>query len=152
MNDEAYLRALLQKLFTGQRLAVLGSNQEGSGIPYLNLVAFATTEDLKQFFFCTTRPTRKYSNLKADGRASMLIDSRANSESDFHEAMAVSAVGTVRDISADEEEVFRNAYLSKHPYLEDFVTSPTCAHLVFDVATYYIVRQFQNVSELHMIR
>ena len=148
MNDEQYLKELLKKLFNLQRLSVLGSNQEG--YPYLNLIAFAATDDLKHFFFCTTRPTRKYTNLKADSRASMLIDSRSNNESDFHEAMAVSAVGKVRDILAEEEEVFRNAYLSKHPYLEDFVKSPTCAHLVFDVASYYIVRQFQNVSELHM--
>ena len=150
MNDEAYLRELLRNLFSVQRLAVLGSNQEGS--PYLNLVAFAAAEDLKHLFFCTTRPTRKYSNLKADSRASMLIDSRSNNESDFHEAMAVSAVGTVRDVSAGEETVFETLYPKKHPYLEDFVKSPTCAHLVFDVASYYIVRQFQNVSELHMIR
>ena len=150
MNDETYLKGLLEGLFGSQRLAVLGSNQSGS--PYLNLVAFAATKDLKHLFFCTTKPTRKYTNLKADGRASMLIDSRSNDERDFHEAVAVSAVGTVRELLPEEQNVFHGAYLAKHPYLEDFVKSPTCAHLVFDVATYYIVRTFQNVSEVHMTR
>jgi hypothetical protein len=86
----------------------------------------------------------------ADDRASMLIDSRSNDERDFHEAMAVSAVGTVRDCGPEERDDFYGVYLAKHPYLEDFVKSPTCAHLVLDVSCYYIVRQFQNVSELHI--
>jgi hypothetical protein len=150
MNDETYLKKLLRRLFVSQRLAVLGSNKEG--YPYLNLVAFAATEDLKHLFFCTTKPTRKYTNLKTDGRASLLIDSRSNDESDFHEAVAVSAVGHVRDLFPEERDEFHSAYLSKHPYLEDFVKSPSCAHFIFDVASYYLVRTFQNVSELHMKR
>lgn len=150
MDDEIYLRELLRELFLSQRLAVLGSNKEG--YPYLNLVAFAATEDLEHLFFCTTKPTRKYANLKADSRASMLIDSRSNDESDFHEAIAVSAIGTVRDLFAEEQDEFYSAYLSKHPFLEGFVKSPSCAHLVFDVVSYYIVRTFQNVSELHIKR
>ena len=148
MNDEIYLKELLESLFHSQRLAVLGSNQAGS--PYLNLIAFASSKDLNHLFFCTTKSTRKYTNLKADDRASMLIDSRTNDERDFNEAIAVSAVGTVRELLREEQDLFHRLYLSKHPYLEDFVRSPACAHLVFDVATYYIVQKFQNVSELQM--
>jgi hypothetical protein len=45
---------------------------------------------------------------------------------------------------------FRKLYLSKHPYLKEFVSSPTCALLRMDVETYYVVHQFQNVMELHI--
>jgi hypothetical protein len=34
--------------------------------------------------------------------------------------------------------------------LRDFVSSPTCALLRMNVETYYVVRQFQNVMELHI--
>jgi len=41
-------------------------------------------------------------------------------------------------------------YLEKHPYLKDFVNSPSCAFLKLTVKTYYLVRRFQNVVEIHM--
>jgi hypothetical protein len=148
MGDEAELKEILKGLFLAQRLAVLASNS--AGYPYLNLVAFAATEDLEHLFFCTDRPTRKYTNLKADSRASMLIDSRSNDESDIHEAMAVSALGNVRDLHREECDEFYRAYLSKHPYLEAFARSPSSAQMVFDVGSYFIVRRFQNVSKLNM--
>ena len=69
---------------------------------------------------------------------------------DFHRAIAVTATGPVREVEASERDRLLNLYLSKHPYLKEFVSSPTCALLRMDVETYYVVRQFQNVMELHI--
>jgi hypothetical protein len=41
-------------------------------------------------------------------------------------------------------------YLAKHPMLKDFVQSPSCSLLQVKVETYYLVRRFQNVVELHV--
>ena len=43
-------------------------------------------------------------------------------------------------------------YLEKHPYLRNFVESPTCALLALDVDTYYAVERFQKVLEWHLKR
>jgi hypothetical protein len=40
--------------------------------------------------------------------------------------------------------------LEKHPELEDFVRSPTCAVLDIGVESYYIVERFQHVTEMHL--
>ena len=148
MTEKAELTNLLKKLFSGQLLAVLGTQSKNG--PYGNLVAFAATEDLKHLLFATTRSTRKYDNLTETPRVAMVMDNRSNDEDDFHEAVAVTATGTVKEIHGSERDTLQNLYLAKHPYLVNFVTAPTCALLKVEVETYYIVRQFQQVMELHI--
>jgi nitroimidazol reductase NimA-like FMN-containing flavoprotein (pyridoxamine 5'-phosphate oxidase superfamily) len=148
LTKKAELTNLLKKLFSDQLLAVLGT--QGSSGPYGNLVAFAATDDLKNLIFATTRSTRKYENLLETPRVSMVMDNRSNHEIDFHEAVAVTATGSAKEIDGLELDPFRKLYLKKHPHLIDFVTAPTCALLKVKVDTYYIVRRFQQVTELHI--
>ena len=148
MRESTQLVQTLKALFSSQRLAILAT--EGKGQPYGNLVAFAAMDDLKDLLFATTRSTRKYANLSGAPRAAMVIDSRTNHESDFHKAIAATATGIVKEVEDPERETLLRLYLSKHPYLRDFVSFPTCALLRMNVETYYVVRQFQNVMELHI--
>jgi len=148
LSEKEELTNLLKKLFSSQLLAVLGTqSQQG---PYGNLVAFAATDDLKNLIFATTRATRKYENLVETPRVSMVMDNRSNHEIDFHEAVAVTATGTVKDVNGADRVHLQKLYLDRHPYLADFVAAPTCALLRVDVETYYIVRQFQQVTELQI--
>jgi nitroimidazol reductase NimA-like FMN-containing flavoprotein (pyridoxamine 5'-phosphate oxidase superfamily) len=148
MRESTQLVQTLKALFSSQRLAILAT--EGKGQPYGNLVAFAATDDLKDLLFATTRSTRKYANLSGAPRAAMVIDNRTNQESDFHKAIAATATGIVKEVEDPKRETLLRLYLSKHPYLRDFVSSPTCALLRMNVETCYAVRQFQNVMELHI--
>ena len=118
--------------------------------PYGSLVAFYATDDLKHLLFATTRSTRKFDNLTRTPQVAMVIDNRSNKERDFHEAIAVTAVGKVKEVGDLEKEQLKALYLAKHPGLLDFVQSPTCALLKIEVEIYYIVRQFQQVTELHI--
>ena len=47
----------LKALFASQGLAVLSTHDHGQ--PYCNLVAFASSEDIRHLVFATTRATRK---------------------------------------------------------------------------------------------
>jgi len=147
MNSDERRRQSLKDLLNQQKLAVLGTHREGQ--PYGSLVSFAATKDMKQILFATTRSTRKYENLTADARVSLLIDNRSNQESDIHEATAVTATGRVDELDDADKERCLQLYLEKHPYLQDFVGSPTCALLRVCVKTYYLVNRFQEVTELH---
>jgi phosphate:Na+ symporter len=49
-----------------------------------------------------------------------------------------------------DRKTLLTVYLAKHPMLKDFVQSPSCALLQIRVETYYLVRRFQNVMELHI--
>ena len=146
MDDS--MKRRLEELLASQKLAVLATHNQGQ--PYGSLVSFAATEDLKEILFATTRSTRKYANLKEDARVAMVIDNRENAERDFHKAMAVTVIGMAEETSKGEEEAYLSIYLKKHLYLKDFVNAPTCALVRVQVDTYYLVRRFQEVTELHV--
>jgi nitroimidazol reductase NimA-like FMN-containing flavoprotein (pyridoxamine 5'-phosphate oxidase superfamily) len=148
MERTSRLREFLKDLFSSQRLAVLATQNQRQ--PYGNLVAFMATDDLKYLLFATTRATRKYANISRNPRIAMVVDTRSNQEADFHQAAAVTATGVVKEAVGPQKRRFQKLYLSKHPYLKEFVSSPACALLRMDVETYYVVRQFQNVVELHI--
>jgi nitroimidazol reductase NimA-like FMN-containing flavoprotein (pyridoxamine 5'-phosphate oxidase superfamily) len=148
LSEEVELENFIRELFESQKLAVLGTQNQGQ--PYANLVAFAPSDDLKSLYFVTARATRKYANIEADARVTVLIDNRSNQDSDFSQAAAVTATGTAQEVMASKRDEVLTIYLAKQPMLKDFVQSPSCALLQINVETYYLVRRFQNVMELHV--
>ena len=136
----------LKILFSSQGLAVLAT--QGKGGPYANLVAFATTHDLKHLVFATNRNTRKFANLTMSPDVAFLIDDRSNDVADFNETMAVTAMGSVREVKTSERNNLIKLYLTKHPNLEGFVTSSDCVLMITTIHVYYVVTNFQNVMEL----
>jgi hypothetical protein len=139
---------LLRELFESQRSAVLATQQGGQ--PYLSLMAFAATPDLKKLIVATERQTRKYANLMAEPRVALLIDNRSNAPADLEEAVAVTVLGRAAEAPPGERDGLISLFLAKHPHLEAFVTSPTCALITVQVDTYVVVQQFQEVREVKM--
>lgn len=148
MESDEGLRQLLRELLNGQKLAVLSTHNGGQ--PYASLVAFAFSDDLTSLYFVTPRTTRKFSNLQRDCRMALLITSSTNKETDFHEAMAVTLVGSAGEIQGPDKEAALDHYIARHPYLEDFARSPTCAFVRGSGGTYILVKDFQQVMELHL--
>jgi general stress protein 26 len=135
------MKKQLRELFIDEKLAVLSTHD--SGQPYANLIAFVGKKDLREIFFVTPRTTRKFTNLSADSRVAILINSSLNMESDFHEAVAVTALGNAKEINGIEKDEILSLYLSKQ-------TSPTCALVGVTISTYVMVKNFQHVMELHL--
>jgi uncharacterized protein YhbP (UPF0306 family) len=148
MDKAAEIHRNLKTLFSSQSLAVLSTQQDGQ--PYASLVAFVASEDLKHLFFATPTTTRKFANLSADSRVALLVNSSQNQVSDFHRALAVTATGDAEETSGSAREKYIQPYLAKHPHLEDFVKSPTCALVRVTVKSYFLVKNFQHVMELHI--
>ena len=139
---------LVKDLFKSQRLAVLATQDHGQ--PYSNLMAFAASHDLKYLIFATTRATRKYANLLADPRVSVLVDNRANKPEDFSQAAAVTALGKAWELQGRERQEYLKIFLDKHPYLDEFTAAPTCALLKVTVEKYIVVTRFQEVKEVYL--
>ncbi len=148
MKDREQIKKRLNELLDSQKFGVLCTHHLGQ--PYASLVAFHATKDLRQLLFATTRSTRKYANLVANARAAMLVDSRTNRDSDISNAIATTATGKTEEVGPHEKEHWLDPYLQKHPQLQDFATSPTCALVRIKVDTYYFVNRFQEVFELHI--
>src|SRR5512133_3774274 len=92
----AQLRQLLQ-----QQLHLVLATHDGSA-PYTSLMAFAASEDLARLFFVTARATRKFSNMAANSRVSVLIDNRTNRSADFQSALAVTALGDAKELQEED--------------------------------------------------
>lgn len=150
MIDRDQLRTDIIKLLSAQKLAVLAT-QNPEGFPYASLIAFAATEDLRKIVLATPRATRKFANISNNPGVSLLVDDRSNRENDFHDAKAVTVLGAVDQIENDaSREELALLYLKKHPYLEDFLRSPSTALICISVWRYYLVSRFQEVMELHI--
>jgi nitroimidazol reductase NimA-like FMN-containing flavoprotein (pyridoxamine 5'-phosphate oxidase superfamily) len=145
MKKSSQLTNLLQELFASQKLAVLATY--GDRRPYINLVAFAATDDLKHLLFTTNRNTRKYRNLKENPQVAVLVDNRANRTSDFHKATAVTAIGKAKESMGSARNRFKEMYLVKHPQLEEFAGSPENALFSVKIND-YVIATFKKVITL----
>jgi len=142
MSNPLEAKELIRQIVESQRFAVLATQFEGQ--PYSNLVAFAEAEDLRSLLFVTSRNTRKYSNTLASKKVAVLVDSRTNQASDLNNAIAITALGTIEEVAADNKDYLSGIYLSKHPQLKDFLHKPSNA-LMKVAVTDYIVASFVGV-------
>ncbi len=147
-ETEKEIREKISDLLKGQILAVLASQRHGQ--PYSSLIAFAHSDDLRRIYFATPKATRKFANLIEEPRVSLLVDSRSNNEVDFHKAEAVTIMGVVKEVGEEDLEASRSLYLARHPYLGEFIHSPSTAFLEVEVRSYILVNRFQHVMELHL--
>jgi general stress protein 26 len=142
---ELRIRALLDD----QCLGVLAT-KDRDGHPYASLIAFAANSDHSELYFITPKATRKYDNITHDNRVALLINNSLNQPADFHAAMATTALGKARLMTDPERSTALPAYLKRHPYLDRFAHSPSCAMFAIEVTGFTTVQQFQNVSELRL--
>jgi nitroimidazol reductase NimA-like FMN-containing flavoprotein (pyridoxamine 5'-phosphate oxidase superfamily) len=147
LNDPATCRRAITDLLASQPLGVLATG--GAAGPYASLLAITpAAEDLSRILFATTRATRKFGNLQADPRVAVLVDSRTNRPADFREAIAVTILGTAREVVGEERELLARQHLERHPALNEFVRSPTCALCAVEVDRLLVVSHFQEVIDL----
>lgn len=136
---------IIRRLLNAENLGVLATREVLT--PYQSLVAFAASADLKRIYFATEIETRKHANLAKSPHVSMLIDDRCNAAGDFKRGTAVTALGRAEPVKSWSLEKVRRLYLRKHPSLEGFIKSPTCRMFQINVNTYFLVTEFQKVTE-----
>ncbi len=141
MGNNEGLSELIKRHLASQYFAVIATQSEGQ--PYSSLVAFAEADNLRSLLFVTDRGTKKYSNIIANKRVAVLVDNRTNQASDLSKAIAITALGTVEEVAADNKDYFSGIYLSKHPHLENFLHKPSNALMRIAVAD-YIVASFES--------
>jgi len=145
MTNTLIFHPSLHKLCREQPLAVLATVANTG--PYTNLVAVAFGDDLRSLYFATPRATRKYRNLTADSRVSLLVDNRSNEVTDFQRAAAATIIGVAMETTEAERTDGAWLYLARHPHLKDFLAAPDCALFRVDIERILLVTDFQQVVE-----
>ena len=84
--------------------------------PYTNLVSFLEDKDFKKIYFPTSKKTKKYENLSANSKTSILIDNRGNKASDIINTIVLTAIGFSKEIKEEKEsilDIIKNGILIK---------------------------------------
>ncbi len=143
-TDRNVLREI-QQLLAELKFGVLATH--APDYPHCSLVGYGVNDLATEMYFATLRDTRKFANLKANPGVSILVDSSRNQADDLKDAMALTAMGTAEELASDAYAQSRACFLSKHPYMEDFLDTPNCALVRIAVSRYILVSRFQNVVE-----
>lgn len=147
MNTPDGSHDLLKEIVETQRFAVLStlSNHQ----PYSSLVAFTVSHDFRHLSFATNRRTRKYNNILENNKVALLIDNSSNNQTDFAQALAVTALGTASEIVDESSNPIVKSYLQKHQVLTEFVNRQDTA--IIDVrVTDYILARFDGAERIQV--
>ena len=121
---------------------------QGQEQPYGSLIAYAYTNDLKQYFFSTQLATRKYKLLQGCEHVALVIDNRCQHLDNMMQVEAITITGNAKHIkSGPDYETGLNLLRNRHPYLNDFLGSASTALFQIDVVRYFHVTRFQMVSQ-----
>jgi general stress protein 26 len=145
MNDETLKKHII-KIMHEQKYAVIAT-QAKKGV-YTNLVAFCSSDNLKNIYFATSTKSNKYVNLVINPYTSILIDDRENTTSDIINATAITALGKASNIDKNNTEI-KDLYLKKHPQLNDFIQANDSVFIKLNVDKYIYVNSFENIHILH---
>lgn len=141
MNNQ--MRATLQKLFDTRLTAVLSTVANNE--PYLCLVSYAVTEDLRQIVFSTKRDRKKYRDMVNNPRISLMIDDRRNLPEDVNRVMSVTVVGNAAEAKGREKTTLAHLLSKRHPVLSEFVESGDTAIMHVTIERLYVVTNFESV-------
>jgi nitroimidazol reductase NimA-like FMN-containing flavoprotein (pyridoxamine 5'-phosphate oxidase superfamily) len=111
-------------------------------------VAFALAPDGAAVLFATPRDSRKYRNLRANPRVSLLLDTRGERDRDYGSAEAITVVGRARVLRAGSSS-WREAgrvLRAKHPALAAFLEAATTALVRVEIDEAVHVSGFQRVT------
>jgi nitroimidazol reductase NimA-like FMN-containing flavoprotein (pyridoxamine 5'-phosphate oxidase superfamily) len=145
-SGEALLAERIRDLVEGEPYAVLATQADMQ--PYGSVIALAVSVDLAQAAFCTSRDTRKYGLLEQCDRVALVIDDRSKHGDDIHRVSAVTATGRAAELApGPNRDHWQAELVARHPFLEEFLVSPSCAIFLVDIVRYLHVVRFQEVSQ-----
>jgi len=144
MKNKSHCMKKITKLLDEQKFCVLSTRSEK--YPYTTLVGFYVNVECNEMIFGTMNDTRKYKNLINYPLISALVTDRKNSYLDIKDAAALTVLGEAHEIK-ENIKMHADSFISKHPYMEDFINTPNCALFMVKVERYILVENFQNVYE-----
>jgi len=146
MNNEEKIKKII-KLVSEQFFFILCT--QGEGQPYGSLIAYAFQDNLKKFFFATSKNTRKYKLLSKCSKVAIVIDSRCENQNEFMKIDVLTVTSEAVQISENEKdfETGINLLKNRHPYLSKFLGSDYTVLFRLDVENFIYVNHFQEVFE-----
>ena len=145
-QQDKQLERRIRRLVSQQSFCILST--QGHEQPYGSLIAYAFSDDLKQYFFSTQLSTRKYKLLQECEHVALVIDNRCQHLDNMMQVEALTITGNAKHIkSGANYETGLNLLRSRHSYLNEFLGSASTALFQIDIVRYFHVTRFQMVSQ-----
>jgi nitroimidazol reductase NimA-like FMN-containing flavoprotein (pyridoxamine 5'-phosphate oxidase superfamily) len=114
----------MKKLVKDKDVCVLATVT--GNLPHCSLMSYVPARDCREIYMMTQKGTKKYRNLAANRKVSLLIDSReedCGADRDKIKALTVSGVFSPISDKA-RKKLVRQTLLKKHPQLKPFAEDP----------------------------
>lgn len=129
-------------LITTCRFCVLATVRP-DGAPHTSLMACVGADDARRVYFLTSRSTRKYENLQARPRVSLLLDTRQTG--DIRTAKALTLTGTcTTTLEGGESKHMHTRLLEAFPALSPLAAHPDATLVAVDIHTGELLDGFND--------
>jgi nitroimidazol reductase NimA-like FMN-containing flavoprotein (pyridoxamine 5'-phosphate oxidase superfamily) len=113
--------------------------------PYCSLMNYAVDEACRDFYMITLKHTKKYRNLLANPRVSLMVDTRDIEPISVSQALTVE--GLFEPLKDDDRQKWvLDKFISINPSLHDFIVHPDAAILRIRACSFLLL---QGLSDAH---
>ncbi len=144
MNNNPIIKTYIEEALRTNGFGVLTTESDGQ--PHASFVAITPVEGFQQLIFATYRSTRKYDNLKNNGKVAILFENRSTKSANQPDIYVITAFGNAEEIKNDEFEVAMQLHVSKHPEQSSFLLSKDCTIFRIKVNDYQVVLGIDDVK------
>jgi nitroimidazol reductase NimA-like FMN-containing flavoprotein (pyridoxamine 5'-phosphate oxidase superfamily) len=128
----------MKALVRGKDMCVLATSANNK--PHCSLMAYVTNEQCDEIYMVTDKLTRKYSNLKENPAACVLIDTRDDDTGLGRlRAKALTVTGCFQEIDQEKKDVVQKELLRKHPHLSELIFLPGATVLSLKVESFLLL-------------
>lgn len=106
----------IEKIIRSNDLAVLATCVDNK--PHCSLMAYVPHEDCRTIYMLTNKESRKFRNISANSKVSLMVDNRLDDQVSRPAIKALTIGGTCAPAAQEEQERIKKLMLQKHPQLE----------------------------------
>jgi len=128
--------AKLETILRQNSLCVLCT--EAAGSPYCSLMTYLPSDDLRVLYLISTRESRKFKNLLANPRVSVLVDSRQYPTAGAN-IVSVTFTGLFQPLADAEAERVKTAFAREHPELTEILNHPDSVIFAVKLTSYLLL-------------
>ncbi|WP_373484747.1 pyridoxamine 5'-phosphate oxidase family protein [Acetobacterium malicum] len=130
--------AKLETILRENSLCVLCT--EAAGSPYCSLMTYLLSDDLRVLYLISTRKSRKFKNLLANPRVSVLVDSRQHRGPTATEnIVSVTFSGLFQPLADSETQRVKTAFAREHPELTEILNHPDSVIFAIKLMSYLLL-------------
>jgi heme iron utilization protein len=138
----------IKRMLQSQLYGILATSYKNQ--PYMSLLAFIASKDMKSIYVATGKSTYKFQNVNENDKVAFFIDTRSNDNLDVSSAYALTVFGKAKVIETKQNKQIKKLYLSRHPQLDSFIHSQNVEFLQIKISSFSFVERFQNVYLLEI--